>query len=777
VALGVPTSPGHEGSARRPGRAGVLELLGSIAALGVVIALVASIGGPHSPGVGLIVVIERLAVSGWPAAVYLLASVGLGGLIAPIWRGAREDGALRLGVGLAAMLSVSHLLGVAGTDGILAAWIPLGVGLAAGCWSGIRWARAHGRPLVRSPGLWAIFWIVPLGVLIVAASNPPGWLWQSEAYGYDVLSYHLQLAQEWIGGGQIEPVEHNVYSFLPGYVEAATWHLAQATGVAGQSADRWPTGLLAGGGWRVFTAQYLHAMIAVCAAWLGVRATCRAIELSRTGRASVEVDERDVARGASVDAGPVPMLAGALLLATPWTVVVGSMAYNEMAVVALGLAAMLAAGERALSPIVRGLLVGAMVGVACGAKPTALVLVGPAAGVALIAGLWTSVPGGAWESRAGRLGRAVLAGGAVGCAALLPWLVRNHMASGNPVFPQLAGVFGTGHWTDEQVERFAGAHFFDGSAGERLSMLVWPIGEASRGITHAQWGVMTIALIAGIVLSLARARSRAVAGVLGVGLALQIIAWMGATHLQSRFLVPTLIVAVPLVGLGAWWSGAIGARAGRWALAAAVVAQSWVLVAVFATERPDGDGRGHPNRLLLGGTRWFTGEQAALALERATTQGERRRVVEGLTPEQHVNLFVERATPVYLLGGATPFYVRAPVVYHTTWDASPLGDAMRAWPEEPEAWTRALDRRGIGVVLVDRGELDRLGERDGWYDPAVTLDAVDAWIAGAGRVLRVWDRGRVVLLELDPASQSGGDRGRDRGATSDTGQAQRRRDG
>jgi hypothetical protein len=45
-----------------------------------------------------------------------------------------------------------------------------------------------------------------LAVLLLAACCPPGTLWRSEALGFDVLSYHLQLPREWLAGGRLAPL-------------------------------------------------------------------------------------------------------------------------------------------------------------------------------------------------------------------------------------------------------------------------------------------------------------------------------------------------------------------------------------------------------------------------------------------------------------------------------------------------------------------------------------------------------------------------------------------
>ena len=105
---------------------------------------------------------------------------------------------------------------------------------------------------------------------------------------------------------------------------------------------------------------------------------------------------------------------------------------------------------------------------------------------------------------------------------------------------------------------------------------------------------------------------------------------------------------------------------------------------------------------------------------------------------------------VYLLGDATPFYYSVPVLYHTTYDRSPLGQAMRRAPADPDAWTRELRALGVRYVLYAPGEIRRL-RASGWYDPIVTTDAVERWLAHSARPVHAPERQGRVLFELrDP---------------------------
>jgi len=103
---------------------------------------------------------------------------------------------------------------------------------------------------------------------------------------------------------------------------------------------------------------------------------------------------------------------------------------------------------------------------------------------------------------------------------------------------------------------------------------------------------------------------------------------------------------------------------------------------------------------------------------------------------------------VYLLGDATPLYFRSPVLYNTTWDKWPLGEAIGAAPNEPGAWTRSLRERGVTLVLVNLAELDRL-RKSGWADPRITPETLKAWLGSNGvRPVREWPELGCALFEL-----------------------------
>lgn len=630
----------------------------------------AMIGREPGPVAAAAAVLYVLPTAGAMPALYLIASIGLGlALARAVCPTSRDFFALAVGLGLAAMLTITHLLGISGSLAHRwAAAAPVAVGialLARSLPALITSARAAERP----PWIWVAA-LPAAGVMLAAACSPPGWLWASEAGGYDALSYHLMLPAEWLAAGRVWPAEHNVYSFLPGMMEAAFMHAAVLSGV--------PRDDLAGGeGMGLLSAQLLHSGVALLAALPAAAFVRRMVDGAEPAAARLS-----------------PAVAGCLVIATPWSVVTGSLAYNEMAMLLLLFAAAAAGADTAIPAGRRWAIAGLLVGAACGCKPTALLMGAPFVGLVLL----TTTPPGLWAS-------ASACGAAAGLAVLVPWLVRNWIAAGNPVFPQFTGPLGFGHWTAEQAARFADAHRFHGSIAEAFRLLVMPDpsdpasapGRAvHRGLLHPQWALIgPLLLIAGAIGLLTRATHRRSAVIIA-GMIIQLAAWATLTHVQSRFLIPILMPAAGLAGL------ALSALASR--VRTAAHAAGWILagastvwtVALFAGERP---GTG-PNALIGIGSPWYT--NPALWEPNIDAGPVSVWLRSRLSP----------GSRVLLVGEAAALYMPPGTIYSTVWDRSPLSAAVNAPADQAAA---LLDAIPATHVYVGLRELERL-RRSGWLD-------------------------------------------------------------
>jgi len=672
-------------------------------------------GGPVSARV--LTVVEILVYSGWMPAVYVLGAWGYGRVL---WRGAGEMAwVAQLGVGLSVMLSGTHLMGVLGVLNGTSAWSVSGAGvLLAAYW----FAKEHtgDKRKIEFPkidGLGLCFGVViaaAAGLMVVAACQPAGVLWDSEYGNYDSLSYHLELPRVWMEMGRVQPVDFSVYSFLPSYVEASYVHMAMlgGTGMGG-------LGLADNGGRGMYAAQLLSVVLTVLGALASGSVTDRACVLM-----GIHEGVRDIGG----------WIARVLVMTTPWMVVVGTISYNESAVVLLTMCGIGIALETQSSVMKRTVGAAVVMGVACSCKPTALFLAVPMVGVVLL----SLVPIKAWW-------KVVLVGGIVGAMVLLPWLVRNEMATGNPVFPMMSSVFGEGHWDAGQHERYTGAHSFDGSFIERMKMLVMPDAGGTahvsryRGLSNMQWGVTSGMGMVGLILLLGIKKTRNAGVVCAVGVGMVLVAWMGLTHLQSRFLVPMVGVFGVLGGLGVVAVGDWGARqkdgsgkpeGGRY-VAGLVVLLTGVMGVIFVPAillaiQVGGQVAGNLNGFLVVGTDAFAGEIGEGSFDEALWWGG-------------VNRVADDGMGVYLVGDATASYVRSPVVYNTTYDAWLIGGLMREFPDDPGAWEKGLRERGIGWVVINLSELDRLG-KSGWGDPDVTADTMIAWVESLGEPSRVWGR-------------------------------------
>ncbi len=676
------------------------------------------------------------------AMVYLLGAFGLGRPLATwLARGSPNRFWIQLGLGLGLMLWISHAIGMAGLlSGVgpmprIVAWGVVGVGILLMADQVVRGPLRPERWPVITP---AIVLLGPaVALLLVAASNPPGVLWHATEHGaFDAHSYHLQLPKEWAAGDRLWPNAHNVYSFLPSFVEAGYMHLGALMPGGSDPVVRMVAGSAGEGHWFL-ACQFLHVGMAIIGAML----------VARTGWALAVRCGVD-----SAVAAWIGVIAGALVVSTPWMLVVSSLPYNEAGLIALAAAGVLVAIGEKCSSWARGVGAGWAVGVACGCKPTALFMAGPMVGLLLlgttVAREWPRVIGGG-----------VLAG----IMAVCPWMLRNFLASHNPVFPFASSVFGNHWWwTDEQVQRFARNHH--PAPGMGLGERIERLASGQFGLLHEQWGGATfvIILVVAAIGAVWWSRSRRLGLLLVAGLAAQVVCWMTLTHLQSRFLVPLLVPTALLLALGgaalvSWVSRAspnrramtIGAAG---VLAIAPLAQSLGSVLLFLEQNDM-----HPNALLVLGPGGLTGMGADAEFLNSTPEAQ-ERFLSAIGPAAFVNLSIRpwegENRGVYLLGDSTPLYfmgrawslepspVARPgsvIAYHTTWDRAPIiGSGGNT---DVSHWSRQLHEANIRYLLVNYDELRRLIETDRNYDPAITMEKVMQWIDDRRsrlRSIRAW---------------------------------------
>jgi hypothetical protein len=560
----------------------------------------------------------RLCTDGVIAAAWLLSAAGYG-----VWalravrircesRTLHFSTAAAIGLGLLGLATLA--LGLGGLLNQGAAIGMVGVGLVLGIARVLRAAA----PGASEGSVWHFLWllVVPAGGLALAAAFMlPGVLWGIEPLGYDVREYHLQIPREWFELGRIAPLEHNVFSYFPFNVEM---HYLLAMH-------------LRGGPWAgMYLAQLMHlSMMGLTVA--AVYGIVRTLASPRMG-----------------------ILSALLVAAVPWVGMLAPIAYNEGGLLLFGT---LSIGWTLLAvradTLRRMALAGAMAGLACGVKLTAVPLV-------LLA-----VPGAAILLIQRRCLKPAAAFVVAGLLTFSPWLIRNAVWAGNPVFPEGMSLLGHGHFDASQVQRWEAAHQArpdQKSIGRRIEAF-W-----SEMVLNWRYGWVVLPLGA---VAMALGYRNRLAWFLAALLAMHAVFWVGFTHLQGRFFVlsiPIVAIAAGLVRLALWRCGMI----------AAVITSSIVgCCRIVPTENEtyvtiDSD----DYRLLLDQSIYAPGDPARIFNHNGT---------------------------VILIGDARAFDYDIPMSrlrYRTVFDIPSTGAALDAWAGG------AVDRDSL--LVIDPNEIRRL---------------------------------------------------------------------
>lgn len=477
---------------------------------------------------------------------------------------------------------------------------------------------------------------------------------------FDVKAYHLVGPKEWFQAGRITFLDNNVYTSFPFLTEM----LLLSTMVL--SGDWW-TGGLAG--------QLVLASFGAYAAIVVFQIA------SRFSRAA-------------------GWLAALSYVTTPWAVRISIIAYVEGALAAY-LAATLAAflwsrqGEagRASWTAICGFLAGSAASCKYPGVISALIPFGLAV---VVEGL---------QSSPGRRLRSALTQGAVFSAAGLmafgPWLLKNLVQTGNPVYPLLWGLFGGKAFDAGLNAKFKAGHALPVDVLKDPFAWIPDLWRHLRDVAvGSDWqsplmfGLAPAALF--VWWSMRRTGERRLASDLAILLldaAWLFLTWWALTHRIDRFWVPMLPIIAVLSGLGLRWIIS-GVRVPLLtATLVAIAAATWYHLAFIASP-------------LIGFNGYLMDEGAA------------RRVAE--TPGMTIINSLPDDSRTLLIGEAQVFEARRPVTYSTVFNhnvfeqlfAAEDGKSMKPAAELKQA----LKDHGITHILVNWNEVLRYRTTYGYTD-------------------------------------------------------------
>jgi len=610
---------------------------------------------------------ERLPIV-LAAALIAAAAVGLGDAVV---RGLRlekafwvaERFAIDFGVG-ASLLAVLTL--VAGRMGWIAPWpirIALGVMAAGGLLSSLMWKSKRsehdrsGEPATKAPppsrrtgtamqpkvdwsGWVPVLLAVPFVVVMMLGAMLP-------AIDFDVLEYHLQGPKEYYQAGRIAFLPHNVYTNMPFGVEMLHLLGMEVLG------DWW---------WGGLAGQLLVALFAPAAAVI-VAATAR--------------------RGASVRAA---WIAAIVYLSTPWIYRLAVIAYVEGPLLFYH-AALLWCALRIGDPSVPRrqvwALLGLLAGAAMGCKYTALVsAVLPFGALALAH---------AWQNRSAAPIVGYLAGWAV---VMGPWLGKNVIDTGNPVYP-LANRFVHGRYWDRAREaQWSAVH------GPRAIIAHELAGSLVDVAGRSDWQSPLYVALAP--LAFARPGSRRLAAVLFGYVTYLFLTWWLLTHRLDRFWLPLLPALAVLAGLGGDWVKNRG-----WSiLLGAILALGLLTNLTYIST-------------ALAGLNEWTGDLAFL----------RRDIPRRLNaPLARLDAELPAGSRTLLVGQAAVFHLNHSVIYNTVFNTETIETLAKG--ESPEQFREALRKRGVTHVYIDWKEIERHRQPGGYgFTDFVTRARVAGWVA------------------------------------------------
>ncbi|HET6424462.1 MAG TPA: hypothetical protein VFG20_12310, partial [Planctomycetaceae bacterium] len=414
--------------------------------------------------------------------------------------------ALLLGLSVLSLLTLA--LGLAGLLVGALLNLVLTAGTTAGVITVVRNRRRGDPTQTKSQSWWWLLFVAPFVIGMALGALSP-------STDFDVNEYHLGGPKEWFLNGRITFLPNNIYTSFP--------FLTEMLLLAGMTlAGDWFWGALVG--------QTVLAAFAPLTA-LGLYAAGRRWHSELSGR-----------------------LAAIVYLSTPWVFRMSIIAYAEGGLTAYTAGAALATWwvwqrlrDDNSSPSVNSqrtravLLTGLLCGSAMACKYTGLVMTVLPFGVLLALAAWRRVDVPTFAKTAGVFAIGVL-------ITIGPWLLKNTVEAGNPVYPLAYSVFGGRDLDDALALKWKRGHARP-SAGGAIAETRDVVLKAYDVAAVNDWQSPLVFAFAPLTLFLARSRRAVVfPWIITTWL---FLAWWLFTHHIDRFWLPLLPTACLLAGIGA----------------------------------------------------------------------------------------------------------------------------------------------------------------------------------------------------------------------------------
>jgi Dolichyl-phosphate-mannose-protein mannosyltransferase len=349
------------------------------------------------------------------------------------------------------------------------------------------------------------------------------------------------------------------------------------------------------------------------------------------------------------------------------------------------------------------ILAGIALGFAIGSKYQAVVLMAWFM-IAVIAEALLELP----PEKRTRMFQSLVIMGCLCLAVTTPWLVRNYVHLGNPVFPLMPSIWGLGgEWSPPQADQL-GADLF-GSSITTLPLASKLLGPFRLLTDLSRNGIFaTVLLLVGLIgLAVAKPSIRMTATLGAGGLLLWgVIRPTGGMPL-IRFNALSIVCLLAASGavLGSGW---VFKRAGTWiALGLALCS---VLYGVYRVQG------------VIPAAQSLVNRHARETLVRANVPSW-----EAFT---YVNKNLDAAhSKIMLIGETRGFWLKIPAIVPSAFNGPQLAELF-AGDSGPTEWDAELTRRGVTHLLVNSSEIERLHKKNAYFSLSrQQTEKVNRWIS------------------------------------------------